>query len=127
MPLAQKEKENPPRDIRERTLDFAVRIIKLTEGFPNTPASKIIANQIIRSGTSIGANSQEALAGYSKDDFIYKTNLALREARETLYWLRVVERLKLLESNHVGPVVREADEISRILGAIVSKARGKRK
>ena len=83
--------------------------------------------QLIRSGTSIGANVMEATAAHSKADFIYRMNVALREARETLYWLRLLEASQISETKIAAEILQEADEITRILGAIVSSARGKRK
>lgn len=99
----------------------------MTENLRNSRSAAAISNQIIRSGTSIGANAQEALSAHSKQDFIYKTNIALGESRETLYWLKLIKELKLVEPDEIEPVIREAEEITKILGAIVSKARGTRK
>ncbi len=125
----QKEKvtSQKPEDIQDRTFQFAVTIIRLSENLGNSRSTNAICNQIIRSGTSIGANAQEALSAHSKQDFIYKTNIALGESRETLYWLKLIQELKLVEPIDIEPVIMEADEITKILGAIVSKARGTRK
>jgi len=68
------------QDIRQRTFDFAVRIVRLAEHLPNTRAAAVIAKQLVRAGTSIGANVEEAVAASSKNDFTYKMNIALREA-----------------------------------------------
>ena len=86
-------------DIRQRTFDFAVRIVNLVKHLPETSIGRALASQLIRSGTSIGANAQEALAGYSRDDFAFKTSLALKEARETLYWLQLLKGHKSRDSN----------------------------
>lgn len=116
-----------PFDITERAFEFAVKIIELASALPQTSAGKIVANQLIRSGTSIGANVEEAVAASSKQDFTHRMNIALREARETDYWLRVISATKMLTPTVLDPVLKEIDEIKRILGAIVSSARGKRK
>ena len=116
-----------PPDIRERTFQFSMEIIKYIEKIPHTRAGNAIANQLIRSATSIGANAQEALAASSKADFIYKTNIALREARETQYWIRLLKESNLVSDKEIETLFQESDEITRILGAIVSTARGKRK
>jgi four helix bundle protein len=116
-----------PMDIRERTFQFSIDIIRSIEKIPHTRAGNAVANQLIRSATSIGANAQEALAASSKADFIYKTNIALREARETLYWIRLLKESKLVIDKEYEIFLQESDEITRILGAIVSTARGKRK
>jgi four helix bundle protein len=116
-----------PMDIRERTFQFGLEIIRSIEKIPHTRAGNAIANQLIRSATSIGANAQEALAASSKADFIYKTNIALREARETQYWIRLLKESKLIVHKEIEALFQESDEITKILGAIVSTALGKRK
>lgn len=116
-----------PQDIKERTFQFAVRIVHLAQQLPDTTITAVVAKQLMRSGTSIGANVEEAVAAHSKADFICKTGIALREARETHYWLRVIEASEMLPVSQVAAVLNEGGEIMKILGAIVSKARGKRK
>ena len=119
--------KDKPEDIKDRTFRFALTMISLVEALPNTISAKTIGKQLIRSGTSIGANVEEATAAHSKADFIYRMNVALREARETLYWLRLLEASQISETKIAAEILQEADEITRILGAIVSSARGKRK
>ena len=119
--------KDKPEDIKDRTFRFALTIISLVEALPNTISAKTIGKQLIRSGTSIGANVEEATAAHSKADFIYRMNVALREARETLYWLRLLEASQISETKIAAEILQEADEITRILGAIVSSARDKRK
>ena len=119
--------KDKPEDIKDRTFRFALIIISLVESLPNTVSAKTIGKQLIRSGTSIGANIEEATAAHSKEDFISRMNVALREARETLYWLRLLEVSKILLKPLSVEVLKEADEITKILEAIVSSARGKRK
>lgn len=75
----------------------------------------------------MGANVEEAAAAFSKNDFIYKMSIALREARETHYWLRLIEASDFLDAQLIKPILSEAEEIMKILGAIVSSSRGKRK
>lgn len=116
-----------PEDIRERTFRFALEIINLSEQLPVTRSANILAKQLIRSGISIGANAQEALAAQSKADFIYKNSIALREARETHYWLRLIRGAKLAAGTNFDTLYDEADQIMRIFGAIVTKSRGKSK
>jgi len=119
--------EAQPEDIKARTFRFALQIIALVEKLPNTISATTIGKQLVRSGTSIGANVEEATAAHSKSDFIYRMNISLREARETFFWLRLLDASNMLPSADLTGVVKEADEITRILGAIVSSARGKRK
>ncbi len=83
----------------------------------------MLASQILRSGTSIGANLAEANSGYSKADFAAKCNIALKEARETLYWLRLLLACELVTEERLGSLIGETDEIVAILTTIVKKAR----
>jgi four helix bundle protein len=119
--------EAQPEDIKARTFRFALQIIALVEKLPNTISATTIGKQLVRSGTSIGTNVEEANAAHSKSDFVYRMNISLREARETLFWLRLLEASKILLSPHVADALKESDELTRILGAIVSSARGNRK
>src|SRR5712691_11153324 len=83
------------RDIRERTLDFALRIIKLCQQLDKEQGvARTLGWQLLRSGTSIGANVEEAQAGQSKLDFISKNAIALKEARETIYWVAISRRFQ---------------------------------
>ena len=81
--------ETQPEDIKSRTFRFALQIISLVGMLANTITGQTIAKQLVRSGTSVGANVEEATAAHSKNDFVYRMNVALCEARETYYWLRL--------------------------------------
>ncbi len=115
------------QDIKERTFNFGLRIINLSAHIPDKKAGYILGKQIVRSGTSIGANVEEAVAAFSRDDYTYKMSIALKEARETHYWLRLIEESKMIEKKRLIEMITEADEIKKILGAIVCKLRGKSK
>ena len=97
------------KDIRERTFEFALRLIKLCQqlegeaGVARTPGW-----QLLRSGTSIGANIEEAQAGQSKPDFISKNAIALKEARETVYWLRLLAASKVIPAKRLPGLQGEA-------------------
>ena len=109
---------NTPKDIRERTFEFALRIIKLCNELNRKPGvCRDISRQLLNAGTSVGANAEEAQASQSKPDFISKNSIALKEARETHYWLRVMPENRLAELRD------EAEEIKRILGSIVVSAK----
>jgi len=82
-----------------------------------------MSNQLIRSGTSIGANLEEAQAGQSKADFIHKNMIALKEARETHYWLRLLIAAEILPKSQIESLTLESEEIMKIIGAIVTKAK----
>ncbi len=114
-------------NIRHRTFDFAVRIVQFTESLPGTTSLSIITKQVVRSGLSVGANVEEAIAASSRADFSHRMSIALREARETLYWLGIIKALGIVNLDGVESLLSEADQISRIPGAIVSSTRGTRR
>jgi four helix bundle protein len=109
-------------DIIERTIAYAVTVIKLASFLPKSPAGYAFASQIIRSGTSIGANISEAQDAISKKEFVRIMTISLKETRETLYWLTVIERSSLLDTQKVQPLYREGSEIRAILNAIIKKS-----
>jgi len=109
-----------PRDIKERTFSFALEILRFCRGLDTKPRSlRILAQQLLRSGTSVGANVQEAQAGHSRADFISKYSIALKEARETLYWLRLLDASGELSNGSCKALLREADEIARVIASII--------
>ncbi len=109
-------------DIQERTFKFAVRVVKLVNRLPRTTAGFEIGKQVVRSATSIGANVEEADAAESKRDFIHKMSIAHKETRETRYWLCIIQAA-LLDDDEVRALIRESDELVRILYTIVENAR----
>jgi four helix bundle protein len=112
------------KDIKERTFEFALRIIKLCQhldkkaGVPRT-----LSYQLLKAGTSVGANVEEAQAGQSRPDFISKNSIALKEARECHYWLRLLIAAKLMPEKRLAELRDEAEEIKRILGSIVVRTK----
>lgn len=109
--------------IVERSIEFAVRIVSMVNSLPKTPAGYAIASQVVRSGTSIGANLQESQSALSKKDFTHCVNISLKEARETYYWLIIISRSELITANKLSLLLKENDEIIRILVTIVKKAK----
>ena len=102
-------------DLKDRLIDYAVRIIRLTEALPNTKAGAHVAGQILRSGTSPAPNYGEALAAESQADFIHKLKIALKELRETEIWLKIIARAKMVSSaKQLAPLLTETDELSAI-------------
>ena len=112
------------QDIREQSFQVGLRIVAVSRHLPDTRAGNVIAKQVLRSGTSIGAILEETVAAYSKEDYSYRMGIALREARETQYWLRLIEGMGMVEKRRVHNIMVEADELRKILGTIVSKLRG---
>jgi len=113
-----------PQDIKERTFSFALEIVRLCRNFDSRSRSlQILVQQLLRSGSSVGANVEEAQAGQSRADFISKYSIALKEARETLYWLRLLDALGELPDDSSRFLLKEADEIARILATIIVRAK----
>jgi len=103
-------------------IDFAVRIIKVAEVMPNTKAGNHIAGQLLRSGTSPAPNYGEAQSAESRKDFIHKMKIALKELRESLVWLKVIERKPLCDPSKVADILKECDELIAIFVSSVNTA-----
>ena len=113
-----------PRDIEKRTFDFGLRIIKLCQFLEGRSwVNSTLGKQLLRCGTSIGSNVEEAQAGESRADFISKNNISLKEARETHYRLRLLAAAEVVTQSRLQPILDEALELKRILGAIVVSAK----
>lgn len=111
-----------PEDIRERTFKFGLRIITLCRELPKDDTNRIMAKQILRSGTSIGANLEEALGAHTRKEFTNCTNIAKKEARETIYWLKLIsESNNNLIRHRMANLISEAEEIMKILTISVKK------
>ncbi|PSN15320.1 four helix bundle protein [filamentous cyanobacterium CCT1] len=116
------------RPITERTFEFAVRIVKLCQTLGKMSAiNQPLVRQLIRSGTSVGANVEEAQAGQSRADFIHKMEIALKELRETRYWLRLLVATDLVTEARLTGLIDESEELVRVMSKIVvsAKERGK--
>lgn len=109
-------------DIDKRTFEFGIRIIKLVGSLPRITAGVTVGNQIIRSGTSIGANVEEALGGHTKTEFAYSMNIAKKEARETRFWLKLIIGSGLLPTKKIEPLLKECNELVAILTVIVKNS-----
>jgi len=111
-------------DLPERTFAFAVRIARLCELLGRKPGvSRVIGYQLIRSGTSIGSNVEEAQASRSRADFVATCAIACREARESHYWLRLIAASDIIPAARLAPLIDEADQLVAILTTIIKKAR----
>jgi four helix bundle protein len=120
----KKEAGKRPRDILERTFEFAVQIVQLSGTLDERPgAGRVMMSQIPRAGTSVPSNVEEAQAAQSKADFINKMSIALKEARETRLRLRLLTSAKIIPDAVLRPMIDEAEEIKRIIGAIIVSAR----
>lgn len=106
-----------PQELKKRTQTFALRIFRLVEALPKTYAGKAIAMQLVRSGTSIGANYRAACRGRSKAEFRAKLGTVVEEADESVYWLELIIEGELLERSKVESLLTEANELCAIMVA----------
>ncbi len=104
--------------VQTKSFDFAVRIVKMYQWLSETYRIDALSKQVLRSGTSIGANIEEALGGYSKRDFAAKVGISLKEARETRYWLRLLYATGYLEKTVFDSICDDCQELIKMLGAI---------
>ena len=107
--------------IEEKSFDFAVRVVKLYQYLCADKNEKILSRQLLRSGTSIGANVSEAQRGQSKADFNAKMNIALKEANETHYWLRLLYKTAYLNDEEFESIEKDNRELLAILISICKK------
>ena len=113
--------------IQKRTLRFAIKVTKFVFKLSRNYAMRILLDQLLRSGTSVGANMEEADSAVSKKDFINKVSISKKEARETRYWLIILKEAELLDNEdnkrELESLLGEIGELIKIIGAIHSKAK----
>lgn len=112
-----------PAELKERTITFAVRVLRLADALPNTACGRTVANQVARSGCSVAANYRAALRGKSRADFINKITIVLEEADETEMWIDIAERALLLPPPRLQALRVEAEELTKIFNATRTSAR----
>jgi four helix bundle protein len=115
------------RDLGDRLLGYGARIIRLVESLPNTVVGRRVAGQLLRSGTSAGANYEEAQGAESKDDFVHKLQIALKELRESNYWLRLLVKSGKISAERMNDLLDESNQLRAILSKSVATAKGKAK
>lgn len=116
---------NSPNDLEERLIEFAVRVVNVAEALPPSKVGVHIAAQLIRSGTSPAPNYGEAQSAESRKDFIHKMKVSLKELRETLVWLKIIERKPLCRAGKMTEIIKECDELIGIFVASVKTAERK--
>ena len=114
-----------PNVIAEKSEEFAVRVINLSKYLIGEKKEFIISKQIFRSGTSVGANVSESRNAQSKEDFISKLNIALKEADETAYWLRLLKRTEFLSEEQFSSLNEDVQELISILVSIIKTTKEK--
>jgi four helix bundle protein len=104
-------------ELKERTKRFALRIMTLVDALPNTVKGRVIANQIMRSATSVGANYRGACRARSRAEFISKIGVVEEEADESAFWLELIIDSKVRETKRIAPLLAEANELVAIMAA----------
>ena len=111
--------------IREKSMKFAIRTVNLCRYLSEEKKEFVLSKQLLRSGTSIGANVREAQQGQSKNDFIAKMSISLKEAAETDYWLELLYETGYLTEEQYGSIHADCGEVARLLTSIIKSARRK--
>jgi len=112
------------KDIQARTRQFAVRVLGVVRALPQDTIGLTVGRQIAKSGTSVGANIEEAQGAQTKREFSRKMSIARGEMFETRYWLRLMVEAKLLPARRLKGLIEESDELVRVLTAIFKRSRG---
>jgi four helix bundle protein len=116
-----------PQELKKRTKEFALRVMRLVDALPNTPKGRAVASQLVRSGMSVAANYRAACRGRSHAEFISKIGVVEEEADETALWLELIVADKLLPEKKISPLLQEANELVAIMAAsYISASRSKR-
>ena len=115
--------ERKQRDLIDRTKKYALRIIKLYSALPKDTISQTLGKQLLRSGTSVGANYREGHRGRSKTEFIAKLGDSLRELEESAYWLELLEEANIFPVERLAELMDETNELTAIFVTIIKKAR----
>lgn len=110
-------------ELRDRTKGFALRIINLSNALPDAPAGRVIRGQLLRAGTSVGANYRAAKRAKSTADFISKMGTVEEEADESMYWMELIVEAGLMKEDLVSTLYQEADEILAMVVASIKTAR----
>ena len=105
--------------VQEKSYAFAVRVVKLSQAFVSNKKEYVLSKQILKSGTSIGANVEEATGGISKKDFVAKMSISYKEARETHYWLRILNDTDYLPKTEFDSLISDRDELLKLLYSII--------
>ena len=110
-------------DISERLLDFAARVGKVVDALPETRLARHIAGQLVRSGTSPAPNYEEARAGESRNDFVHKLSICLKELRESRCWLQLILKAELLSETQLSTLVDESTQLCKIIAKSIVTAK----
>src|SRR5437899_1471469 len=106
-----------PVELKERTMEFAVRVLKMADALPKTVSGRTVANQVARSGCSVASNYRAALRGKSRADFVNKITIVLEEADETAFWIELSQLAGLLPAKRLARLLAESVELTKIFNA----------
>lgn len=109
--------------VSQKSFEFAIRIVNLYKFLTKEEKEFVLSKQVLRSGTSIGANVEEAIGGLSKADFIARLGIAYKEARETTYWIRLLQATDYLNEKLTTSMLNDANELLRIIGSILKTSK----
>ncbi|MGV8947328.1 MAG: four helix bundle protein [Lutibacter sp.] len=104
--------------VQSKSYNFAIRIVKIAQYLNSEKKEFVLSKQLLRSGTSIGANIEEAIGGQSRKDFFAKLTIAYKEARETHYWIRLLKDTDYLDEEQFTSLIGDIEELQRIIGSI---------
>lgn len=113
-------------ELKRRTKAFAVRVVKMTEALPRSRAADIVARQVLRSATSVGANYRAACRARSHREFTARLGVVQEEADESLYWLELLVDAELMDRSRLSALIQEADELTAIFTSACHTARENR-
>jgi four helix bundle protein len=112
-----------PDELADRLLEFAARIGRVVDALPDSRLGRHVASQLVRSGTSPAPNYEEGRAAESRKDFVHKLSIALKELRESRYWLRLIARSAMIPDGKISELLDESDQLCRILGQSLATTR----
>jgi len=111
-------------DLKTRTKEFELRVVRLYKALPHREEARVIGRQLLRSGTSVGANYRAACRGRSRAEFVAKLGVVLGEADETVFWLELLQESDIVSAQRLTPLIREAHELTAIFVTSICTAKG---
>ncbi|WP_269539335.1 four helix bundle protein [Cerasicoccus fimbriatus] len=111
------------RDLSERTFQYARRVVRLFSALPKSTVAQVLGKQLLRSGTSVGANYREAERGRSKAEFISTMGICLRELNESEYWLQLLNAENIFPADKLEPIIAETKQLTAIFTTIIKKSK----
>ena len=117
---------NRTEELRDRTKQFAIRIIRLFQALPKSSEAQVMGKQLLRCGTSVGANYRAVCRSRSKAEFIARIGIVAEEADESVFWLELIEETKILNPKQLEEILKEARQLAAIFSASHKTARGQR-